>query len=443
MISKLKKLFNILSQPKGQRFLIIALPCFTLALCALLVIPQIRVLLRHTEQRDIPNVTPAPVAETARPLPSPEVKTIPLELRAASSVGDLLIYILDESGQRVSGVNFELNLSSPEGETNGYFSADDGSCYIIGLDPGLYSVSLRPQQGYIAEESIVATVRSHVEYAQISPRSGLLGITQNNWALGQSKDIAEMLISAPESAAPYGWSEESGGVYFYDNSGNVVTGLAAIDGKLCFFNEFGQKAKAFGIDVSYYNGTVDWKLIVEQGVDFVMVRMGGRGWSSGLVYDDASASEFIRSAKAAGLDVGVYFYSTAVSPAESVAEAENIISRLRSTELDYPIYLDLEYSGQYPGGRADRLSRQERTDIIRAFCGTVLNRGYEAGIYAGQYYIETALDYEQISMYSIWLANYSENYNLPSFHGSYDIWQFTDRGQIDGIIGPVDLNVIF
>ena len=260
--------------------------------------------------------------------------------------------------------------------------------------------------------------------------------------------VAEYAITARPlmetvSSSNYGWRSENGRTYFYDAEGKAVTGLVSIDGKLYYFNPRGEKARSLGVDVSYYNGNIDWQAVKAQGIDFAIIRLGGRGWSSGLVYDDTSAQTYLQSARAAGLKIGVYFYSTAINAAEAVQEASAALARLGGLRLDYPVFIDMEYSGDYPLGRADTLSAAQRLEIINAFCKTIMSSGYSAGLYSGQYFLNTAIDYKAVSQYSLWLANYTELNSLPSFAGHYDIWQFTDSGQVNGIVGPVDLNVIF
>ena len=148
-------------------------------------------------------------------------------------------------------------------------------------------------------------------------------------------------------------------------------------------------------------------------------------------------------ARSAGLKVGVYFYSTAVNTTEAVQEASVVIDKLKGAHLDYPVYIDMEFSGNYPNGRADLLSTAERVDIANAFCRTIMSSGYAAGIYASEYYMTSCMDYRSVSQYSYWLANYTSDNAMPSFSGRYDIWQFTNCGQLSGISGTVDFNVIF
>ena len=240
-----------------------------------------------------------------------------------------------------------------------------------------------------------------------------------------------------------GWQNINGNVYYVESDGSYATGLKSIDGSIYYFDYTGRKASSVGIDVSFYNGTINWQTVKNSGIDFAILRVGGRGWSTGALYDDSCFYNYLIGAKAAGLKVGVYFYSTAVNPVEAIQEASLVLDRLNNVTLDFPIFIDMEYSGDYPAGRSDTLSMAERVVVALTFCKTVNNSGYQAGIYSSQSFITDCLDYNSISPYCIWLANYTENNQLPNFAGRYDIWQFTDRGHVPGVNGSCDLNVIF
>ena len=152
---------------------------------------------------------------------------------------------------------------------------------------------------------------------------------------------------------------------------------------------------------------------------------------------------YLNGAKAAGLNVGVYFYSAAVNQLEAVQEASLVVQRLRGFSLEMPVYLDIEYSGNYPGGRADTLSMAKRMENIKAFCRTIENAGYSAGIYSSEIFFPDELSLDALSRYDIWMASYTENNALPSQKVPYNIWQLTDRGRLPGISGTCDINVMF
>jgi len=239
-----------------------------------------------------------------------------------------------------------------------------------------------------------------------------------------------------------GWQSIDGNSYYYAN-GVPVKGLNEIDGKLCYFDQFGVKAEKVGIDVSFYNEYIDWQQAKANGIDFAILRAGGRSWEQGNLYYDTRFKEYLSGAKAAGIEVGVYFYSTAINEKEAVEEASVTLELIGGASLDFPVFIDMEYSGMYPDARMDKLTIPERSEIANAFCKTIINSGYKAGVYSGQFYFEGCMDYNAIRQYTIWLASYTTENRLPSYKNPYHIWQFTDSGKVRGIEGGVDMNVIF
>lgn len=249
-------------------------------------------------------------------------------------------------------------------------------------------------------------------------------------------------IAATETVTiPIGWREENDKTYYYDTQGQKVTGLKQIDGKLYYFDDDGVKASSLGVDVSYFNGQIDWEAVKAQGIDFVIVRLAGRTWGSGILFEDTSGH--LEAARAAGLKVGAYVYSAAVTTDEAVEEASLAVELLGGAPLDLPLYIDLEFSGEYPNGRADRLNAQQRTEIAQAFCATVANAGYTPGVYAGQNFFYESINFSALMDYRIWLASYTVEQRLPSFRHRYDLWQCTSTAAVDGIGSGVDLNVVF
>ena len=182
---------------------------------------------------------------------------------------------------------------------------------------------------------------------------------------------------------------------------------------------------------------MDWQAVADSGIKFVILRAGT---SKGM---DTTFEDNYAGAKAAGLKVGVYFYSTAIDELEAVQEASLALEVVNGRSLDYPIFIDMEYSGMNPDGRADQLTIAQRSQIINAFCQTIQNSGYQAGVYSGEYFYNSNIDFNAIRPYTVWLANYTNDNQLPGYANRYDIWQFTDSGQVRGITYGVDMNVIF
>lgn len=229
---------------------------------------------------------------------------------------------------------------------------------------------------------------------------------------------------------------------FMEKHGHEASGLYKLDGKLYYFDELHRQADRLGIDVSTYNQGIDWSAVRAQGIDFAILRVGARGWESGRIYNDDYFLYNLNEAKKAGIDIGVYFYSTAVNAAEALEEANYALEMLNGAELEYPIFIDIEQSGEYPNGRSDRLDKATRALVIDTFCTQIRRNGYRAGVYSGLYYFKSNLDYNHASHYTIWLAAYSRSNHLPYFNERYDMWQYTDSGIVYGIRSIVDMSVI-
>ncbi len=249
---------------------------------------------------------------------------------------------------------------------------------------------------------------------------------------------------AENEPSPFGWQEFGGSLYYLRPDGSAVTGLHMIEGKLCYFDGNGVKSKALGVDVSFYNKGINWHLAKAQGLDFAIVRAGYRGWETGLLHEDSCFRQNLRGAKEAGLSVGVYFFSTATCVAEAAEEAAYVLELLNGFPLDLPVFLDIEDSGDYPAGRADKLSAVRRYEVVESFCRTIEDGGYHAGVYSYQNFVKfNKLDHSIAAPHIFWFASYTRYNKAPDFPWSYDLWQFTDRGSVSGIRGQVDLNAVF
>ena len=174
-----------------------------------------------------------------------------------------------------------------------------------------------------------------------------------------------------------GWQNLGGKVYYFTAEGNAVTGEQVIQGARYNFASDGSLVTgngSFGIDVSKWNGTIDWTAVKNSGVSYVIIRSGYRGSSQGTLVEDPKFSANIKGATAAGLKVGIYFFTQAVDEREAVEEASMVLEQVRNYAISYPIFLDVEASG----GRADSISRETRTAVCRAFCQTIQSAGYTA-----------------------------------------------------------------
>lgn len=194
-----------------------------------------------------------------------------------------------------------------------------------------------------------------------------------------------------------------------------------------------------GIDVSKYQGTIDWSKVAADGVEFAMIRVGYRGYGSGAIVPDDSFTANIDGATKAGLKVGVYFFSQAISEKEAEEEADFILNAIKGYKIDYPIVFDTE---DVPNevARTEELSPEELTKITLAFCNKIQKAGYTPVIYAGLRWFAMSLDMSKLNDFEKWYAYYDTNFYFP-----YEIsmWQYTESGSVNGINGKVDMNISF
>lgn len=205
-------------------------------------------------------------------------------------------------------------------------------------------------------------------------------------------------------------------------------------------SRFADYNKIQGIDVSKYNGDINWKKVKAAGIEFAFVRVGFRGYVSGGLGSDDSAATNMKNAAAAGVKVGAYIYSQAITVKEAEKEAEFILEKVKGYDITMPLVFDFEY---YKGGRLQNanLSQRKQTDICLAFCKKIEAAGYTPLVYANKSMLTTGLYAEEISSkYPIWLAHYT---NQTDYAGEYTYWQYTEKGNVDGITGNngnVDMN---
>lgn len=394
------------SRPRASRFkrvLLLAVPALVLLFsAAALLVSGSR--LRHERAAVLPQAAAPAEAELAADNTVPEPRTV--QLKAFSSSGDLYVYPSDLEAAPEQLLRYTV--VAPDGALESFAAAEDGSLYLSGLTPGLYTVRLESDGAYTA---LPAAIQVLPAPAPASPQNGA-------------------------------WLESEGRTYYLGRGGEAVTGLRQIDGRLYYFDFYGVKAKKLGIDVSYHNKGINWPAVKAAGIDFAILRVGYRGYETGLLWEDERFVQNLRGAKAAGLALGVYVYSTAVNPVEARQEADLVIRSLGGVALDYPVFFDTEQSDQYPLGRADRLSQAARAQIVRAFCDRVRDAGCTPGVYSGINFLKNHLAYSSYSPYYTWLANYTRRNRLPIFPYPYDMWQFTSAGRVNGVRGAVDMNVI-
>ena len=327
-----------------------------------------------------------------------------LSLVVTSVEKDLRIQIVDMQGDLGTGESFFVKLEGL-GE---YKDLDkDGVIYIGNLEAGEYYVELMPVEGYqLPSNETKVRVKDKVEYVAIDDIS-LLILTE-----------ADIDVAAEDTA--------------------VADAVADADNTEIQQLQTSTANSRVGIDVSKWNGDIDWDRVKNAGVEFAIVRAGYRGSTTGSLVEDSCFAANMRGAAASGMPVGVYFFTQAVNEVEAVEEASAVLELIREYDLDYPVFIDTEGAGG--NGRADNLDADTRTLVCEAFCRTIANAGYRAGVYASRNWYNNNLHVDKLEHYCIWLAEYR---HAPLYQGYYHMWQYTSKGAVDGIVGNVDMNVSY
>ena len=295
--------------------------------------------------------------------------------------------------------------------------------------------------------------------------------------VGKFRDVeGKLRYSLPDGnlIGSIGWKEDAGSKYFAHDNGYLYTNQFITfgptvqyycdnEGRATLY-EFNGMRK--GIDVSEYQKWIDWDSVKASGIEFAMIRVGYRGWGSGIIVEDKYFERNIREAKRVGLKVGVYFYSGAINTSEAVEEAQFVINKVRNYNLDYPIAFDFE-DFENTQSRYYRLNKNQRTDISIAFLDKVKRHGYTPMMYGNPNYFNNERYFDTsrlVTQYKVWLAHYywadsarnqysnfvnflasgkKTGYSYEGKQGTIDMWQFSSEGIISGINGRVDLNLSY
>ncbi|MBQ6886876.1 MAG: glycoside hydrolase family 25 protein [Lachnospiraceae bacterium] len=195
-----------------------------------------------------------------------------------------------------------------------------------------------------------------------------------------------------------------------------------------------------GIDVSKFQGDIDWESVKEDGVEYAFLRLGIRGYTTGEMVLDETFEENVEGALEQDINVGVYFFTQAVTEEEAVEEADFVIENLEPYEINYPVVIDVEDVNS-SNARTNELTPEERTRFVIAFCERIKEAGYTPMVYGNLKTFMLMLDITQLEDYEKWYAYYSTD----EFYYPYDfsVWQYSDEGSVDGIETDVDMNISF
>ena len=331
-----------------------------------------------------------------------EEGAIRVNLIATSVEKDMRILVTGADGKPIEGQFFKVIVN----EQDEYKDLDrDGIIYVADLKAGEYKVSLEEQPGFIVPAGpMPVNVKARVEYVAI--------------------DDISLLIKTEEEVDAMA---EDGGRITEESDPTEPTELRTTS------------TASLGIDVSRWNEEINWNKVKDAGIKYAIIRAGYRGSVTGTLVEDWYFKENVEGAAAAGIPVGLYFFTQATNEVEAVEEASMVLTLCKDYDITYPIFIDTEGAGG--NGRADALDTKTRTAVCLAFCETIRRAGYEAGIYASRNWFNKNIDTAVLTddIY-IWLAEYGD---AVTYDKKYHIWQYTSSGRVLGIEGRVDLNLSY
>ena len=325
-----------------------------------------------------------------------------VNLMATSVEKDMRILVTGPDGKPIEGQFFKIIVN----EQDEYKDLDrDGIIYVADLKAGEYKVALEEQPGFIVPASpMPVNVKARVEYVAIG-------------------DISLLIKTEEEVDA----MAEDGGRITEEIDPTEPTELRTTS------------TASLGIDVSRWNEEINWNKVKDAGIKYAIIRAGYRGSVTGTLVEDWYFKENVEGAAAAGIPIGLYFFTQATNEVEAVEEASMVLTLCKDYDITYPIFIDTEGAGG--NGRADALDTKTRTAVCLAFCETLRRAGYDAGIYASRNWFNKNIDTSVLTddIY-VWLAEYGD---AVTYDKKYHIWQYTSSGRVLGIEGRVDLNLSY
>ena len=263
-------------------------------------------------------------------------------------------------------------------------------------------------------------------------------IKDDNTETSTKQEESSYIVMEVEAQIEYiyadGWQNIKGKNYYFENS-NAVTGWKNIDGVQYYFNADGSQGSSLVIDVSTYNGDIDWNSVKASGINYAMIRVGYRGYETARLVLDKRFHSNMSQATAAGIKVGAYIVTQAVDTTEAVEEASFIVSACSEYNISLPLAIDVESAGN-GSGRGDKISSSQRTAVINAFAQTVRSCGYSAILYANKDWMNNRIYAGNVGC-SVWLAQYNSK---CTYTGPFTMWQFTEKARVNGISGNVDMS---
>ena len=216
------------------------------------------------------------------------------------------------------------------------------------------------------------------------------------------------------------------------------TNLICKDNRMEYYVD-GTKVSYVGVDISKYQDYIDFNKVKKDGIDYVMIRLGARGYGTGQIIADEYFFDNIKRAKDAGLDVGVYFSSQAITVEEAQEEAQLVIDSVGEYHLEYPVAFDMGFVDN-DTARIEALSKSEKTEIALAFLQKITESGFTGCIYGDKEWLIKEVDLSKLTEYDFWLKQEGD---LPDYPYKFSMWQYSRKGSVNGISGFVSLNISF
>lgn len=191
------------------------------------------------------------------------------------------------------------------------------------------------------------------------------------------------------------------------------------------------------IDLSHHNTVSDWNKIAKS-VGGVILRLGYRSYGGGVITTDKKYNEFLAQVKSHNIPYGIYFFPTSINESEANAEADYILKMVSGLNLSFPIYLDSEIADtKTHNGRSDKLDKETRTRLLKVILDKLKAKGYDCGVYASTSWLNNQLNMSKLNGYKVWVAQYN---TVCTYGGSYNMWQYSSKAQIDGVVGNCDVS---
>ena len=269
-------------------------------------------------------------------------------------------------------------------------------------------------------------------------------MTESSETIPKEEDASSEPIAPTEEVAESSESTEAtmeapsvDGETLSDNMVTMEQIAITAEGEYEYIKD-GKVASHKGIDVSKYQGNVDWKKVAEDGVEYAFIRVGCRGYgSSGTLIKDEKFHQNVKGALEQGIKVGAYFFTQAITTEEALAEAELVIKELGDYEITYPVAIDVERI-QNEKARQDALTVEERTEICKVFCEKIKEAGYIPMVYGDSETFEKLIIPQELAAYDFWIC---ETNGTMTFPYEFAVWQYSHKGTVSGIKGDTNISI--